>query len=58
MFQGLAFNPFTLPPEAEALRADVRKFLAESLDPPHFQTLILMQATLQSLAKHWGSEAG
>ena len=26
-------NPFTLPPEAEALRADVRKFLAESLDP-------------------------
>ena len=33
MFQGLAFNPFTLPPEAEALRSEVRKFLAESLDP-------------------------
>ena len=32
MFQGLAFDPFTLPREAEALRADVRKFLAESLD--------------------------
>ena len=33
MFQGLAFNPYILPPEAEALRTEVRKFLAESLDP-------------------------
>ena len=33
MFQGLTFEPFQLPQEAEALRAEVRDFLAGSLDP-------------------------
>ena len=33
MFQGLTFEPFQLPREAEALRAEVRDFLAGSLDP-------------------------
>ncbi|MBA59505.1 MAG: acyl-CoA dehydrogenase [Gammaproteobacteria bacterium] len=32
MFQGLTFEPFALPPEAEALRSEVREFLADSLD--------------------------
>lgn len=33
MFQGLIFEPAQLPEEAEALRLEVRKFLAEVLDP-------------------------
>ena len=33
MFQGLTFEPFRLPPEAESLREEVRVFLAEALDP-------------------------
>ena len=33
MFQGLTFEPFGLPPEAESLRKEVRRFLAEILDP-------------------------
>lgn len=33
MFQGLTFEPFRLPAEAEALRKEVRAFLAEELDP-------------------------
>ncbi len=33
MFQGLTFEPFSLPDEAEALRGEVRAFLAEALDP-------------------------
>ena len=32
MFQGLTFEPFALPPEAEELRSEVREFLADSLD--------------------------
>ena len=32
MFQGLTFEPFRLPPEAESLREEVRVFLAEALD--------------------------
>ena len=33
MFQGLTFEPFSLPEGAEAIRADVRRFLADTLDP-------------------------
>ncbi|MGI9322741.1 MAG: acyl-CoA dehydrogenase family protein [Pseudomonadales bacterium] len=33
MFQGLTFEPFSLPPEAEALRDAVRAFLAAELEP-------------------------
>ncbi len=33
MFQGLTFEPFQLPAEAEQLRTEVREFLAKSLDP-------------------------
>ncbi len=33
MFQGLTFEPFSLPEEAEAIRGDVRAFLADTLDP-------------------------
>ena len=33
MFRGLAFEPFSLPAEAEALRQEVRDFLAQELDP-------------------------
>ncbi len=32
MFQGLTFEPFSLPPEAESLRHEVRDFLAKELD--------------------------
>jgi len=32
MFQGLTFEPAKLPPEVEALRAEVRSFLDETLD--------------------------
>lgn len=32
MFQGLTFEPFRLPGETEALREEVRAFLAEALD--------------------------
>lgn len=32
MFQGLTFEPSQLPPEAEAIRQDVRDFLARELD--------------------------
>ena len=32
MFQGLTFEPFALPPEAEELRSEVREFLVDSLD--------------------------
>lgn len=33
MAQALAFDPVRLPPEAEALRAEVRQFIDEQLDP-------------------------
>ena len=33
MFQGLTFEPFRLPSEAEKLRAEVREFLTSALDP-------------------------
>ena len=33
MFQGLTFEPSSLPEGAEAIRADVRRFLADTLDP-------------------------
>ncbi len=33
MFQGLTFEPFSLPDEAEAVRQEVRDFLAKELDP-------------------------
>ena len=33
MFQGLTFEPFQLPPETEALRTEVRDFIAGSLSP-------------------------
>ena len=33
MFQGLTFEPFSLLEGAEAIRADVRRFLADTLDP-------------------------
>ncbi|MBL6691356.1 MAG: acyl-CoA dehydrogenase family protein [Pseudomonadales bacterium] len=33
MFQGLTFEPFSLPEEAEAIRGDIRQFLADTLDP-------------------------
>lgn len=33
MFQGLTFEPFQLPPEAEAIRGEVRSFLANEMDP-------------------------
>ena len=32
MYQGLTFEPFTLPAEAEAVRREVREFLARELD--------------------------
>jgi alkylation response protein AidB-like acyl-CoA dehydrogenase len=33
MFQGLTFEPFQLPSEAEKLRMEVREFLTSALDP-------------------------
>jgi len=33
MFQGLTFEPFSLPEEAEAIRGEIRQFLADNLDP-------------------------
>ena len=33
MFQGLTFEPFSLPDEADAIRTDVRRFLADTLNP-------------------------
>ena len=33
MFQGLTFEPFQLPDEAEAIRGDVREFLSREMDP-------------------------
>lgn len=33
MFQGLTFEPFKLPDEAEAIRREVRDFLEKELDP-------------------------
>lgn len=33
MAQALSFDPVSLPPEAEALRSEVRQFIAETLDP-------------------------
>ena len=33
MFQGLKFEPFKLPDEAELIRQEVREFLARELDP-------------------------
>ena len=33
MFQGLIFEPFKLPDEAESIRQEVREFLARELDP-------------------------
>lgn len=33
MFQGLTFEPFKLPQEAEAIRHEVREFLAREMDP-------------------------
>ncbi|MDA0978418.1 MAG: acyl-CoA dehydrogenase family protein, partial [Proteobacteria bacterium] len=33
MFQGLTFEPFQLPDEAEAIRGEVRAFLDRELDP-------------------------
>ncbi len=33
MFQGLTFEPFSLPEEAEAIRGEIRQFLADTLDP-------------------------
>lgn len=33
MFQGLTFEPFSLPEEAEAIRGEIRSFLQNNLDP-------------------------
>lgn len=35
MFAGLRFEPVAIPPEAEALRAEVREFLGAALPPDH-----------------------
>lgn len=38
MAQALVFDPVKLPPEAEALRSEVRAFVAENLDPDLLRT--------------------
>ena len=38
MGQALSFDPLTLPEEAEALRAEVRAFVAETLPDAYLRT--------------------
>ena len=37
MTQSLSFDPVTLPPEAEALRVEVRQFVRDTLDPDYLR---------------------
>jgi hypothetical protein len=55
----LEFPPFRLPPEAEALREDVRTFLKETLPKVKTETGSPPgRRRVQPSARHWGRVVG